>query len=491
MIKNVIQKKYHEMKKIFLSITLIFFYLATIAQADSTNRKQILTLQQCVETALTNNLDVLQSQLQMQSSKIDKDQAKLNLLPSLNASAGQTWSQGRSIDPYSNQPVTQNVSSSNYGINTGVILFNGLSLQNLIRQYSLSYEASRMDWQQAKDNLTLSVILGYLQVLSTEDQLTQAQNQAALSGAQVERLQTMNQQGAIRPSDLSDLQGQYANDKLTIVNTENSLETAKITLAQLMNIPYNPDMQLERIDLAAFAVRYETTRDQIYQTALQELALVKSVDLKEQSAAKAVKVARGQLWPTLSFGAGVSTAYSSVAQQNQYVNTTYVPTSDSAIGNGMKLPVYRFQDNFSPFSKIPYKDQLDNNVYTSYGFNLNIPIFNSLLQRNRLKQAKLNLKNTQYVSKTTRTQLGTQIDRGYANMVSAAGRYRVLLEQVTAYTESFQAAEIRFNNGVGTSVDYLIAKNNLDRANIDLITTKYDYVLRTKILDFYQGKQLW
>jgi len=481
------------MKKLFLSIGLIFFsYLAMIAQADSAIQKQnIFTLQRCVETALTNNLDVLQSQLQMESSKINKDQAKLNLLPNLNATVGQTFSQGRSIDPYSNQPVTQNVSSSNYGINTGVILFNGLSLQNLIRQYSLSYEASKMDWQQAKDNLTLSVILGYLQVLSTEDQLTQATNQATLSASQVERLQTMNQQGAIKPSDLSDLQGQYANDKLTIVNTQNSVETAKINLCLLMNIPYDPNMQVEKIDLAAFAVRYESTRDQIYQTALQELALVKSVDLKEQSAAKAVKVARGQLWPTLSFGAGVSTAYSSVAQQNQFVSTSYVPTSDTAIGGGLKLPVYRFQDNFSAYSKIPYKDQINNNVYTSYGFNLNIPIFNSLLQRNRLKQAKINFKNTQYIAKTTRTQLGSMVDRGYVNLLSAADRYKVLLEEVTAYNESFRAAEIRFNNGVGTSVDYLIAKNNLDRANIDLITTKYDYVLRTKILDFYQGKQLW
>src|ERR1700749_4066372 len=110
------------MKKIFLSIVPIFIYSISIAQQSK------LTLQQCVETALTNNLDVLQSQLQMESSKINKDQAKLNLLPSLNATAGQTFSQGRSIDPYSNTPVTQNVSSSNYGINTGVILFNGLSL---------------------------------------------------------------------------------------------------------------------------------------------------------------------------------------------------------------------------------------------------------------------------------------------------------------------------------------------------------------------------
>src|SRR4029079_6418516 len=195
------------MKKIFLSIVVIFFCLATMAQTDSAIEKQnILTLQRCVETALANNLDVFQSQLQMESSKIGKSQAKLNLLPSVNASVGQTFSQGRSINHYSNTPVTQNVSSSDYGANTGVILFNGLSLQNLIKQYSLSYEASKMDWQQAKDNLTLSIILGYLQVLSTEDQLTQSRNQAILSGSQVERLQLMNQQGAIRHSVLHNCQ---------------------------------------------------------------------------------------------------------------------------------------------------------------------------------------------------------------------------------------------------------------------------------------------
>ena len=123
------------MKKIFLSIGLVVLYLLAGAQ------QKMLTLQQCVETALTNNLDVLQSQLQMESTKIDKSQAKLNLLPSLNANAGQTFSQGRSIDPYSNTPVTQNVSSSDYGANTGVVLFNGLSLQNLIKQYSLNYRS--------------------------------------------------------------------------------------------------------------------------------------------------------------------------------------------------------------------------------------------------------------------------------------------------------------------------------------------------------------
>src|SRR5437773_318693 len=258
------------MKKISLTISSLLFYLALVAQPVSNDTLgTLLTLRQCIETGLANNLDVLQSQLQMESDKINMNQARLNLLPDLRGAASQTFSQGRSIDPYSNSPVTQGVSASNYSLSSGVILFNGLSLQNSIKQNSLSYRAAKMDWQQVKDNLTINIILAYLQVLSAEDQLTQAKNQADLSAQQVQRLEILNRQGAIRPSDLSDLKGQYASDQLSIVNMQNTLETAKLSLSQLMNIPYNKDLVLERIQPESFAVKYETTRDEIYQTALK------------------------------------------------------------------------------------------------------------------------------------------------------------------------------------------------------------------------------
>jgi outer membrane protein len=153
--------------------------------------------------------------------------------------------------------------------------------------------------------------------------------------------------------------------------------------------------------------------------------------------------------------------------------------------------VYRFQNNFTPATKIPYFDQLNNNLYTSYGFNLSIPIFNRLSQRNNIKLAKISVQNRKLVAKTTRTQLGQSIDQAYVDMLSASDRYKVTIDQVNAFKESFGAAEARFNNGVGTSDDYLLAKTRLDQANINLINAKYDYVLRTKILDYYQGKQLW
>ena len=171
-----------KIRTVFIVILFLVINKAGVAQNK-------LTLQQCIETGLANNLDVLQSQLQMESNKINMKQARLNLLPDLNGTASQNFSQGRSIDPYSNSPVTQGVSSSNFSLSSGVILFNGLSLQNTIRQNSLAYQASKMDWQQVKDNLTINIILAYLQVLSSEDQLAQANNQATLSAKQVERLE--------------------------------------------------------------------------------------------------------------------------------------------------------------------------------------------------------------------------------------------------------------------------------------------------------------
>jgi outer membrane protein len=470
-------------KNIFIAVMLAVVSLQSTAQTT-------MTLQQCVETGIANNFDVLQRQLQAQSDEANWKQSKLNMFPDLNAGAGHSFNQGRSIDPFTNSPVTQSFNSSNYSAGSGVTLFNGLAIQNTIKQNSLSYQAAKMDLQQEKDNLTINIILAYLEVLSSTDQLAQAKNQALLSGQQVERLEVLNKEGAIKPSDLSDLKGQYAGDQLSIITIQNSLESAKVRLAQLMNVPYKKDIVLERMDPGSFAAAYEDSPDKIYQTALEQLALIKAADLRRQSAARAIKVARGQLFPRLQFNGSAFTNYSSVAMLNRFVNTTDETSADYVVVNGTQLPVIYKRDNFAS-SKINYNDQLNNNLYTSFGFNLSIPIFNSLQQRNRIKQAKINFKNRELAANTTRTQLGQAIDQAYINMNTAADRYKTILVQVDAFNESFRAAGIRFQQGVGNSIDYLTAKNNLDRSNINLIIAKYDYVLRTRILDYYQGKQLW
>ncbi len=287
------------------------------------------------------------------------------------------------------------------------------------------------------------------------------------------------------------MKGQYASDQLSIINQQNALETAKISLSQLLNIPYSTSIDLEPISLDSPDVKYADGPDQVYQTALKNLAIIKAVDLRQQSAAKAVKVQQGLLYPRLTFGGGASTAYSSVAKQSPYLNSTYVPTSDSALVNNVRYPVYKFRDNFGPASKIAFGDQWNNNVQTYYGFNLTIPLFNSLTQRNNVKKAKLTLKLAEFTAQTTRTQLNQNVNQAYINMSSASDRYKAITDQVAAFSESFRAAEIRFNEGVFNSVEYLTVKNSIDRANINLINSKYDYVLRMKVLDYFEGKPLW
>jgi outer membrane protein len=449
-----------------------------------------LTLQQAIDAGITNNLLVQQSGLQSQAGEINWKQARLNRLPNLNGSASSGIQQGRSIDPFTNAPITQNVTFSSYGLTSGVTLFSGLSLQNSVKQTALLYEASKMDWQQAKDNVTINIILAYLQVLSNEDQLVQSHNQEDLTSKQVERLEILNKDGAIVPSLLSDLKGQFASDQLTTINTQNALETAKITLCQLMNVPYDKNIKLERLNTESFTNKYEDTPDQVYQSALARFALVKAVDLRKRAAEKALLVAKGAFYPTLSLNGDAGTNYSDAARTDVFINTTDVTSTDYVVIGGTPTPVIRKQSNFSS-NKISYGKQLNGNLSTSFSLNLRIPIFNWLQTRNKVKLAKLDLKNSDIVAKSTKTQLQQSIEQAYINMTSAWDSYKILLGQVNSFTESFNAADARFNAGVGSSVDYIIAKNFLDRANINLINAKYDALLRMKILDYYQGKKLW
>jgi outer membrane protein len=363
-------------------------------------------------------------------------------------------------------------------------------MQSLAKQTRLTYEASKMTLQQRKDNLTLEIILAYLTVLNNEDLLAEANKRVELAKEQVDRLAILDKEGAIPPSQFSDLKGTFAGEQLGVVNAINALERAKITLCQWMNVPYDKSFSVERLDVSVFAQKYTDTPDKIYEAALQQFAQVKAVEYSMQSAQQGIKYERGRLFPTLRFNAGIGTNYSNTASAATFLNTTDVVSDDYVIVNGNPAPVIRKQDNFTS-QKIAFSDQFKNNRNSGFSLDLTIPIFNSFFQRNQIKLAKINLKTAELRVTNTKTLLQQAIERAYSDMTAFSEQYRILLEQVAAYTESFRAAEVRFNAGLGTSVDYLIAKNNMDLANINLIQAKYDYVLRTKILDYYKGVKLW
>jgi outer membrane protein len=223
-----------------------------------------------------------------------------------------------------------------------------------------------------------------------------------------------------------------------------------------MNVPYTPAMEVERISVQEYLNPYSRTATQIYTNALDQFALVKSVELRKKAADYALKSTKGELYPSLILGGNMQTNYSSVAQ--------------NAAG------------------KISYNDQLKNNIFSTINLGIRVPIFNQRLTRNRIKLADIEVKRNELVEENTKVQLKQQVEQAYLNMSNAYDRYKILVDQVKAYEESFHAAEAKFNAGLGTSVDFLTAKNNLDRANINLISAQYDFVLRKKILDYYNGK---
>jgi outer membrane protein len=420
----------------------------------------VWSLREAVETGIKNSLPVNQRDLQAQREEVGWRQAKGDMLPSLNGNINHNLNIGRNPgadNTYSNNTFT----SANWGLNSDVTLFNGLRLWNRLRSSQYAYEAGKQEWQQQKDQLTLDIILAYLQILTNRDQLTLARVQTAQVQEQVNRLEILNNQGAILPSDLSDLKGQLSQNKLNEINTANALEQAKLSLAQLMNIPYDSTLQVERMTVEQFDINYNSTPDSIYRLASEQLAIVKAPEYRRKSAEKTLAAARGNLIPSIGFGASYGTQF--------YSNFTDASTNKT----------------------IRYYDQLKNNYGFGFGIGINIPFFNGFFARNQVKLAKINLKESELIEQTTQVRLRQSIERDYVNMQASVSRYQALVEQVAALTESFRAAEARFNAGVGNSVDFLTARNNMDRANINLIVARYDYALRTKILDYYQGRPLF
>ena len=243
---------------------------------------------------------------------------------------------------------------------------------------------------------------------------------------------------------------------------------------------------MEKLPEEDFKMTYPQTPEAIYEIALQNFAQIKAANLRTCSAEKAITAAKGGLFPSLYLGGNINTNYSSAASQSVFLNKTEVPSGDYVEFGGNKVPVIVQQNNYQT-SDIDYGNQLSNNLFNTINLSLNIPIFNASQARSKIRLAKINYKRYAIVEDHTKLQLRQSIEKSYVSLTNSLAKYNLLQEQVAAYTESFRAAEIRFNAGDITSVDYLITKNNLDRAKNNLIVSKYDFILRSKILDYYSG----
>lgn len=480
------EKKRSNIARLLLLILAPFLLFGLICNGQKTLSEGDYTLQQCVEMAIRNNPLVKQSEFTMLNDRVNLEGAIGNMLPSVNGFFSRSIFNGKSINPFTNAYINQGNTADNYQITGSIVLWNGFSIYNYIRQSSLAYQAGKMDWQQTRDQTAITVILDYLAVLNLQEQLDNALSQASVNKEQTDRLTTLNNQGAIAPSDLYNEKGQLNSSLIQVLNTRNALLTAKLTLSQEMNIPFDTAMQLEPLKISSM-ILYSDSVDRIYQYALKNLPFVRAAKLHEESAKEGLKSARGQLFPVISLNGGLATNYSSVASSQELISTSDELTSNYVMINNAKDPVYGPVSNYNSLM-IPYQKQINNNFNSYIGLTLQIPIINRLQARGKVAQAKITEDQSEFQLKTAKIQLKQAIEQDYLNMTNAYSSYLNLEDQVKDYAESFREAGVKFNAGSINSVDYITVENLLNQARLNLIAAKYNYILDNRIMDYYQGR---
>ncbi|MBN1924520.1 MAG: TolC family protein [Prolixibacteraceae bacterium] len=434
------------MKKILLIVFagLLFF---------QANAQEKWSLQKCIDYALANNIVIKQYQINTEYRENLLDQSKNNRLPDLSANISQGFSFGRSLTI---DNTYDNYTSSNTGLSasTSVLLWRGGTLNNTIKQRDFELKSSLENLQKAKDDITLNIASGYLEILFSKELLKVAEAQVEQTQKQIERTRSLIEAGKVAEGALLEIQSQKAREELDVVNRQNNLQIAYLNLAQLLELDDYSSFDIEIPEMPVLKAQATlATSENVYQKAVEMRPEIKSAEYQLKSYESQLKVAEGGIFPTLS---------ASASFYDQYLNTSQ--------------------------AEVPgFVDQITDNHRESVGLNLNIPIFSRLENRTNISNAKLQLKNQELELESTKKDLRRQIEQAYTNAVAALKRYNANTTAVNSMKESFRYIEEKFNVGRVNSVEYNDAKTKLAIAESDLIQAKFDFIFRSKILDFYNG----
>lgn len=468
-------------------LIIAFIVLINWASFPQDLTTKVYTLDECINVALENNLDLKSTNLRANSAKIDHQQSKANLFPNVNGNFNLGVNDGRSIDPFTNDFINQELTFSNMGLSLNMTVFNGFRLLNAAKQNQLNREAAELEIEAAKQDLVLNVTLAYLQVLNSKAilELTQQRYQATKKQLEIQKEFYENESG--NPADYADILGQIANDETSVLQSESNLNNAQLNLLRLMNIKNTTNVDTEGILLDL--EKYELSADQVYQQALENLVTFKANTLRIEAAKKGVSATKAQFTPLVSVFGGVNTNYSSAAEIFSNSGTRIVETGDFVSINGQDFPVMTEQTQFVAES-ISYNDQLDNNLNTVMGVAVRVPLFNGFRAKNNVALEKIRVQESILELERTHLDIKNTISQVHFDMEAVYNRYKSIQKQVEAYTESYRINEIRFNNGVSNFLNYITSKNNLDNSKVNLANAKYEYILRVMVLEYYRGKSI-
>ncbi len=407
------------------------------------------TLQECIEMALQNNRNIKQQEIGRQQREIAYSQARADLLPNLNASAGQSFVFGRSIG-LDNVYQNTNSSQTSFSIGSDITLFDGLRMKYNIDARKAEMHASEADLEKMRDDVVMSVSTAFLQALLNHELLRIAENQIETTRANLLRRTQLVKSGKMAQGELYELEAQAAKEELNRVQAESNRKLALLDLAQTMEL--EDFTQFDIVTPPAETLINEVpllSSETVYESALVNRPEIRGVRYRLEGSEKELLMARAQYYPSLSFGVNMGTGY------------------------------YRMggRDNTS------FNSQLRNNMSNSLGFNLRIPIFNRFQVRNSVHSARLAIANTQLEMDKTKVDLRKRIEQAYYNATGAKSRWDAAQKSIEASREAYRFAEEKYENGRANSYELFLAKNNLTQVLGEEAQAKYEYAFRLKILE--------
>lgn len=447
----------------YKNIAAVLVFLLTIS-VTTPAQDNTWSLEDCIGYAMENNITIKQTELNTQYNQNVLDQSKISRLPNLNAGADYRFGFGRVLDQTSYQFENSQQNYVGVNVSSSVNLFNGFQKKNTIEQNQLNLLASYEDVQKIKNDISLNIAAAYLQILFSEELLSVAQNQADVTKQQVERTQKMVDAGKLARGSALEIQAQYAAEELNVVNAENQLQLAYLNLQQILDLPYDPAFVVEMPDLPVPGDSLlEINVKEVYDIAATIMPQVMGSELNLESTQKDLDIAIGMRYPTLTLSGNTRTDYSDLA---------------------------RYPDPLEVGRKYTFAEQMSDNISVGIGLSLNIPIFNGGQVNTAVANARIGIENARLEVQNMKNNLYRDIQQAYADALAALKKFESTEKALISMEESFSYTEKKFEVGLVNTVDYNTSKNQLTMTQSELLQAKYDFIFKTKILNFYQGDSI-
>lgn len=441
------------MKTKFIVFVAILTSVATFSQKK-------WTLKECVDEALKKNISIQQNKLSVELAKKDVDIAKGNFLPNLNGSSSGRFGFGSFIDDVSNTRISSDNFNATFNLNSNATIFNGFRNTNTYKQAKLGVKSSLEDLKVIENDISLRVVNTYLNILFAKENLEVAKVQAAISKKQIEAADARFKAGAIAKGDLLNFQSTAANDLQNVIAQENALELALLNLAQLLQEPAE-NFDVAPIDVGTPSANlFYKSSNTVYSKSVERMPEITRAKLGVENANINIELAKGFYLPSLSIFAGMGTGYS------QRFNTKI------------------FQNDY-------FFKQLNDNLGYNIGLSLNIPIFNRFQTKNRVAQSYINKEVSELRLENEKLVLKQTIEQAFLDVKTALKTYEAAKISLEAQKEAFKNAQERYNYGAMTLFDFDLVRTRLVNTEAAMIRSKYDYVFKTKVLQFYSGELIF